>query len=173
VNGSIFYYFGSMDALLAETARVVAERGVERVQVGLGGARAHVAWPDRLSAVIRSEAEGEDGRAVMELLVGARTSPSLAAAMRTAIDAAVQYAAKEMMRVVGDTPVGQLLPVKLVAELAAAAFLGLELLTQNGVEIDLEAMAAMIAAGIQLLSGSAEAGSPPLPPGPHAAEPPS
>ena len=152
VNGSIFYYFGSMDGLLAATAKALAERGIERIRKGLGGDKAHVEWPARLSAVMRAEAEGEDGRAVMELFVGARTSPALAAEVRTAIDGAIEYARAEMQAVLGTSPISQLLPVPLIAELAAAAFLGIEVLAQNGREIDLDRLATALAAGVQLLT---------------------
>lgn len=150
VNGSIFYYFGSMDGLLAETAKALAERGIARIRDGLGGESAHVEWPTRLSAVMRAEAEGEDGRAVMELLVGARTSPALAAEVRAAIDEAIEYATSEMQAVLGESPITQLLPVPLIAELAAAAFLGIEVLAQNGREVDLDRLSTALAAGVQL-----------------------
>ncbi len=45
VNGSIFYYFGSMDALLAATARALADRAINRIRDGLGGDTAHQDWP--------------------------------------------------------------------------------------------------------------------------------
>ena len=157
VNGSIFYYFGSMDGLLAATARALAERGIARIRDGLGGDEAHTEWPTRLSAVMRAEAEGEDGRAVMELFGGARTSPTLAAEMRSAIDQAVEYATREMERVLGDSPVTQMLPIPLIAELAAAAFLGVEVLMQNGRELDLDRLAATLAAGVQLLTAGSRA----------------
>jgi AcrR family transcriptional regulator len=154
VNGSIFYYFGSMDALLAETAKALADRGIERIRAGLGGDTASTAWPTRLSAVMRAEAEGEDGRAVMELFVGARTSPALAAEVRAAIDRAIAYATDEMEAVLGGSAITQVLPIPLIAELAAAAFLGIEVLAQNGRDIDLDRLAATIAAGVQLLTAS-------------------
>jgi len=159
VNGSIFYYFGSMDDLLAATARTLAERGIARIRNGLGGDRAHVEWPSRLSAVVRAEAEGEDGRAVMELFVGARTSTALAAEVRTAIDRAIDYATIEMEAVLGASPITQLIPVRLIAELAAAAFLGIEVLAQNGREIDLDHLATTMAAAVQLLGGGIRDGS--------------
>jgi AcrR family transcriptional regulator len=155
VNGSIFYYFGSMDGLLAATATALAERGIERIRNGLGGDQANVEWPSRLGAVMRAEAEGEDGRAVMELFVGARTSPVLAIEVRAAIDRAIDYATSEMQTVIGDSPITQLLPVSLIAELAAAAFLGIEVLSQNGREIDVDRLASTLAAAMQLVySGS-------------------
>jgi AcrR family transcriptional regulator len=152
VNGSIFYYFGSMDGLLAATAKALAERGIARIRDGLGGDEAHLAWPTRLSAVMRAEAEGEDGRAVMELFVGARTSPALAVEVRAAIDRAIAYATTEMEAVLGASPITQLLPVPLIAELAAAAFLGIEVLAQNGRVLDLDRLASTLAAAVQLLT---------------------
>lgn len=151
VNGSIFYYFGSMDGLLAATARELADRGIERIRAGLGGEQAHVEWPQRLSQVMRAEAEGDDGRAVMELFVGARTSPELAAEVRAAIDRAIDYATTEMAAVIGESPISQLLPVPLLAELGAAAFLGIEVLAQNGRAMDLDRLANTIAGAIRLV----------------------
>ena len=152
VNGSIFYYFGSMDGLLAATATALADRGIARIRNGLGGDKAHVEWPARLSAVLREEAEGEDGRAVMELFVGARTSPALAGEVGKAIDRATDYATNEMESVLGGSPITQLVPVPLIAELAAAAFLGIEVLAQNGREMDLDRLVATLAAGVQLFT---------------------
>jgi AcrR family transcriptional regulator len=152
VNGSIFYYFGSMDGLLAATATALADRGIARIRNGLGGDKAHVEWPARLSAVLREEAEGEDGRAVMELFVGARTSPALAGEVGKAIDRAIDYATNEMESVLGGSPITQLVPVPLIAELAAAAFLGIEVLAQNGREMDLDRLVATLAAGVQLFT---------------------
>lgn len=152
VNGSIFYYFGSMDELLAATARTVTDRGMERIRLGLGGDRAHLEWPDRLSAVLRAEAEGDEGRAVMELLVGARTSPALAEEVRQAFDRAITYITSELTAVAGDAPIAQVVPMSLVAELAGATFLGLEVLAINGREIDLDQLVAVIATAVRLVT---------------------
>lgn len=91
----------------------------------------------------------------MELFVGARTSPALAVEVRGAIDQAIDYAIAEMQRVLGDSPITQLIPVDLIAELAAAAFLGIEVLAQNGREIDLDRLATTLAAGVRLVTASA------------------
>lgn len=146
VNGSVFYYFGSMDGLLAATASTLAERGIERVRQGLGGDDAHRDWPGRLREVLRAEAEGEDGHAVMELFVGSRTSPTLAVEVRAAIDRAIDYATVEMTKVLGASPLAQAVPVGLIAELAAAAFLGIEVLAQNGREIDVDGLVVLLVA---------------------------
>ena len=158
VNGSIFYYFGSMDGLLAATANALADRGIARIHEGLGGAKAHVEWRGRLSTVLRDEAHGADGHAVMELFVGARTSPALAAEVRKAIDRAVDYATSELDLVLGSSPITQLIPVSLIAELAAATILGIEVFQQNGRDIDLEHVASVLDEGIRLIGGSSGSG---------------
>ncbi len=159
MNGSIFYYFGSMDGLLAATANALADRGIARIREGLGGEYAHLEWPTRLSAVLRAEAHGEDGHAVMELFVGARTSSALAAEVRQAIDRAVDYATSELSLVLGSSPITQLIPVRLIAELAAATILGIEVFQQNGRDIDLDQVASVLAAGVRLI-GAGEGSSP-------------
>lgn len=165
VNGLIFYHFGSMDQLLAATARALTERGLARVREGLGGDRAHQEWPQRLGEVIRAEAERDDGRAVMELLVGCRSSPLLAEEVRAAINQAMAFAAQEVERVVGSSPLARLVPPVLLADLAAAAFLGLEILTQNGRVVDVDQLATTVASGLQFLAAIA-----PPAPSPAAAE---
>jgi AcrR family transcriptional regulator len=154
VNGSVFYYFGSMDGLLAATANTLADRGIDRIRTGLGGDNAHVEWRNRLGTVLRAEAHSEDGRAVMELLVGARTSPALAVEVRAAIDRAVAYATSELDLVLESSPITQLIPVSLLAELAAATILGIEIFQQNGRDIDLERVASVLDQGIRLIGGS-------------------
>lgn len=159
VNGSIYYYFASMDGLMAATARTLADRGIARIRDGLGGDHAHAEWPTRLSSVMRAEADGDDGRAVMEIFVGARTSPALSAEVRSAMDRAIDYATAEMERVLGDSSITQLLPVQLIAELAGAAFLGVEILAQNGREIDLDRLASTLATAVGLVTGNARPSS--------------
>lgn len=154
VNGSVFYYFGSMDGLLAATANALADRGIARIREGLGGTNAHVEWSNRLSTVLRAEAHSDDGHAVMELCVGARTAPALATEVRAAIDRAVDYATSELELVLESSPITQLIPVSLIAEVAAATILGIEIFQQNGRDIDLEHVASVLEQGIRLISVS-------------------
>jgi hypothetical protein len=72
--------------------------------------------------------------------------------VRKAIDRAIDYATNEMESVLGGSPITQLVPVPLIAELAAAAFLGIEVLAQNGREMDLDRLVATLAAGVQLFT---------------------
>jgi AcrR family transcriptional regulator len=155
VNGLIYYHFGSMDGLLCATVETLTQRGVARIRAGLGGDRAPVEWPAKLGEVLRAEVEGDDARAAMELLVGARTSEALAAQVRVAIDEVLDFATTEVVRVLDDSPVARLVPPALVAELAGAAFLGVAVLGQNGRDVDVDRLAAAVAAGLRMLSGSA------------------
>ncbi len=159
VNGSIFYHFGSMDGLLAATVRTLSERGIERIRAGLGGDNATTEWSRHLPEVLRREIERDDGKAVMELFVGARTAPELAAEVHTAIDDAIAYATEELTKVLEDTPLGRVAPVELVAQLASATFIGIEVLAQNGHSIDLERATAFVSTGIGLFNRMARTDS--------------
>ncbi len=90
----------------------------------------------------------------MELFVGARTSPALAKEVREAIDRGVDYATSELGLVLESSPITQLIPVSLIAELAAATILGIEIFQQNGRDIDLEHVASVLDQGIRLIGGS-------------------
>jgi hypothetical protein len=72
--------------------------------------------------------------------------------VRAAIDRAIAFAVDEVQRALGDSPLAQVVPVALLAELAAAAFLGLEVLTQNGREIDLDRLATTVSVGLQSIA---------------------
>lgn len=147
-NGLIFYHFGSMDGLLAATAAELCRRRVIRVKEALGGDEAAVRWPERLADTIRAEATSPEGIAVVELLVAARTTPGLTEPIVTAIDESIHFAAGELETILADSPWGPLLPVDLVAELATAAFFGLELFTQADRPVDLDRLARLVALGI-------------------------
>lgn len=150
-NGLIFYHFGSMDGLLAATAAELSRRRMVRVKAALGGDDAATRWPDRLADTIRTEATSPEGIAVVELLVAARTSPALAEPVGEAIDESIRFAAGELTTILGDTPWSQLVPADLLAELATAAFFGLELFTQADRPIDLDRLARLVALGVNQL----------------------
>jgi AcrR family transcriptional regulator len=150
-NGLIFYHFGSMDGLLAATAEELSERRIARVKEALGGDEAITKWPARLGDTIRAEARNAEGVAVVELMVGARTSPELAEPVTAAIDRSIRFATAELEKIFGDSPWAQLIPVDLVAELGAAAFFGLELFTQAGREVDIDRIARYAALGVAQL----------------------
>ncbi len=151
-NGLIFYHFGSMNGLLAATATELSERRMTRVKAALGGDNATTEWPFRLADAIRGEAHGDEGRAVVELLVGARTSPELTAPIADAIDRSIQFASTEIGHVLEGNPIVQLVPADLLAELATAAFFGLELFTQGGREVDIDRLARTAALGFAQLN---------------------
>ena len=147
-NGLIFYHFGSMDGLLAATATELAERRIARVKAALGGDDASTRWPERLADTIRAEASSPEGIAVVELLVASRTNPALTEPIGAAIDESIRFAATELATILDGTPWGQLVPAELLAELAAAAFFGLELFTQTDRSIDLDRLARLLALGV-------------------------
>ncbi len=150
-NGLIFYHFGSMEGLLAATATELAQRRMDRVKEALGGDEAARLWPARLAATIRAEAGDAEGAAVVELVVAARTTPGLAEPVGHAIDQSIEFAANELSTILGDTPLTDLVPVELMAELATAAFFGLELFSHAERAVDLDRVAQIAALAVALL----------------------
>ena len=82
------------------------------------------------------------------------------AEVRQAIDRAVDYATSELSLVLGSSPITQLIPVRLIAELAAATILGIEVFQQNGREIDLDqvAVSSLADAGVSTVGPSRSSG---------------
>lgn len=151
VNGSIFYYFGSMEGLLTATLQVLAERGLSRLHAGLGGDDAAQQWPNRIADVLRAEVDGDDGRAVLELMMGASTSATLASDVRIAIDRAIEYVADQLTELVDGTALGQLVSAQQLAEFVGATFLGLEILGRLGREVDVEHIASLSALAVRFM----------------------
>lgn len=158
-NGLIFYHFGSMDGLLTATAAELSGRRMSRVKEALGGDDATTLWPDRLAETIRAEATNDEGLAVVELLIGARTSQALSEPVGQAISESIDFAARELQAVLGASPVTQLVPIDLIAEVATAAFFGLELFTQAGRSVDVDRLARTAALAVGLAHGAGLPGS--------------
>jgi len=90
----------------------------------------------------------------MELLVGARTSEVLGPPVRAAIDESVSFKASELETIFADHPLASLaslVPLTLLAEVATAAFFGLELFSRAGRPADIECLAQTVAAAAGML----------------------
>ncbi|MFV0429222.1 MAG: TetR/AcrR family transcriptional regulator [Arachnia sp.] len=142
-NGLIFYHFTSMTGLLTATAHDLADRGIERIKAGLGGAESHRAWSEHLADVLRRESNSQDMRAVLELIVGAHSSPELQGAVSDVIGRALDFAAQELDPVVEGAGLSAVLPTDLTAQTLGATFLGLVILLASGQQIDLDRLAQM------------------------------
>ena len=65
------------------------------------------------------------------------------------------FTSETIAALVGDSPVRDVLPTELIAEIAASAYFGLEVLGQIGHEADLDALGRLIELLLALLQGPA------------------
>ena len=140
--GGVFYHFGSMDDLLATVyERLMAER-LDRFATVMQRPPAEL--PAALAAATRVEFRLPSSRALLEIVVGSIDSPTLSTKVREGTDASVTFTADALRVVAAGSPVAQAMPIELAAELAVAAFFGVEVLGKVGRSIDLDAVARLI-----------------------------
>jgi len=111
--GGVFYHFGSMDELLAEVFTICLDRRIARLRAALDVPVAGL--PAAFTNAVRAEFAHPESRAVLELVVGAITSPLLAAWVRAGLEQSVAFTREVIDVVLADSPLAALLPLELVA----------------------------------------------------------
>lgn len=124
----IFYHFNSVEGLLAQASRDVTRRRADRYAQRL----ATVASFTELAAVARElhDEERRSGDLVVltQLLAGARTRPTITAALRDNFELLVAPVEQTLARMVAGTVLEEVLVIPELARSIAGGFLGLELL---------------------------------------------
>jgi AcrR family transcriptional regulator len=142
--GGVFYHFGSMDDLLAVVfAQCLAAR-LDRLRAVLSAP--HGAMPEALRDAVSAEFAHPESRALLELVVGAAGSPGLAAQVRAGIEESFVFTRQVVDRLLAGSPLASLLPLDLVAQIAASAFFGLSVLDLVGSDVDVDGMTALVGA---------------------------
>jgi AcrR family transcriptional regulator len=159
--GGVFYHFGSMDDLLAAVFAECVDRRIARMSPVLDVPGARV--PDVLREVVTAEISHPESRALLEVVVGATGSPVLAAHVRAGIERTLVFTRQVVDRLIGGTALAALLPLDLVAEVAASAFFGYTVLDQVGFAADVDSLAALVALLTGLGAGTAATGPPEAP----------
>jgi AcrR family transcriptional regulator len=151
--GGLFYHFGSMDELLAEVFSTCLDRRIERLNAGLNVPQEEL--PSAFPAAVRAEFEHPESRAMLELVVGAIDSPALRARVREGMDRSTAFTRDVIDRMVGGSPLAALLPLDLVAQVAASAFFGLAVMDLVGADVDVDGMTDLTTALLHLtMSGN-------------------
>jgi AcrR family transcriptional regulator len=140
--GGVFYHFGSMDELLAEVFTTCLDRRIARLRAALDVPVAGL--PTAFTEAVRAEFAHPESRAVLELVVGAITSPLLAERVRAGLEQSVAFTREVIDLVLADSPLAAFLPLELVAQVAASAFFGLAVMDLVGAEVDIDGMAALV-----------------------------
>jgi AcrR family transcriptional regulator len=149
--GGVFYHFGSMDELLAEVFTTCLGRRIDRLRAAVDVPRAELAGA--FTGAVREEFAHPESRALLELVVGAIDSPVLAARVRDGLDQSFAFTREVVDLLVGDSPLAAMLPLDLVAQVAASAFFGLAVMELVGAEVDIDGMTALVNTLLQLAAG--------------------
>lgn len=125
----IFYHFGSVNDLLLAALDETSRRRMERYQEAVRDV-------DDLSRLIgvaadiyREDLESGHITVLAELIAGASSVPDLGPEIASRMEPWVQFAEAALGRVLRDTPMGQVLPVRDIAFAVVALYLGVELVT--------------------------------------------
>lgn len=151
--GGVFYHFGSMDDLLGVVFGQCLDRRLERLGRVLDVPAADL--PLVLREVVTAEFAHPESRALLELVVGAASSPVLADQVRAGIERSFAFTRQVVDRLVEGSPLAAILPLDLVAQVAASAFFGLAVVDLVGADIDVDGMTALVGALTRLGGPSA------------------
>ena len=154
-SGGVFYHFGSMDKLLAAVFDQCLDQRITRLRPVLDAPLADL--PDVLRDAVSAEFAHPMSRALLEVVVGAASSPELAEPVRQGVERSFAFTRQIVDRLVEGTPLAAILPLDLVAQIAASAFFGLAVLDLVGTEIDVDGMTALVTALTRLGAGAGPA----------------
>jgi AcrR family transcriptional regulator len=123
----VFYHFGNLDTLLTEACLIATRLRLETYRDGLsrvGSLRELLDFGRRM----HEEERALGNVAVLaQLLAGAQGDPALAQPVRQALDLWVAEIEAVLVRVLAQTPLGDLADAPGLARAVSAAFIGLEL----------------------------------------------
>lgn len=146
--GGVFYHFGSMDELMAEVFSTCLDRRIARLRAAVEVPKAELATA--FTQAVREEFAHPESRALLELVVGAIDSPVLAARVRDGLGRSFGFTREVVETLLGDSPLAAVLPLDLVAQVAASAFFGLAVTELVGAEVDLDGMTVLVNTLLQL-----------------------
>ena len=139
--GGVFYHFGSMDELLAEVFTTCLDRRIARLRSALDVPAAGV--PTAFTEAVRHEFAHPESRALLELVVGAITSPLLGERVRDGLDRSFRFTREMLEHVLAGSPLAAAFPLDLMAQIAASAFFGLAVMDLVGAQVDIDGMTAL------------------------------
>jgi AcrR family transcriptional regulator len=128
-QGLIFYHFGSVANLLLAALDAVSAQRLEQY----GAALEHVDSPKELvdvaSAIFSEDLDAGYVTVLAEMIAGASSTPGLGPEVAARIGPWTAFAQQAIETMLGDSPLGTVLPSKDVAYGVVALYLGMEMLS--------------------------------------------
>ena len=126
----IFYHFGSVNDLLLAALDHTSEQRMARYQNAVGEAASLEEMIEIARRIYVEDLESGHIRVLSELVAGGLSDPHLGAEVAARLEPWVDFAEAALARVLADTPLEPLLPVRDLAFAVVAFYLGADLLAE-------------------------------------------
>lgn len=124
--GLIYYYFDSLEALLLAAIDMTSNARLARYSELLAKASSVGEVIEAAATLYQEDVQLGHVAAVQELIAGAASSRGLRTEISRRLDPWIELAQEQISRFVDRSPAGALVPVKSIAQLVVALYLGLE-----------------------------------------------
>lgn len=124
----VFYHFGTVDALVAHACVVSTHERVDSFRPRFEAVTTFTQLVELGRALHEEEAALGNVTVLGQTLAGSQANPALAAATGEALGLWTTEIERVLERLLTDSPFGELLEPRLLAELVSSAFIGIELI---------------------------------------------
>ena len=128
-QGLIFYHFDSVTGLLLAALDAVSATRQARYGAAVASVDSPAGLVDVASAVYREDLEAGHVRVLVAMIAGAATTPGLGEEVAQRIAPWTSFARDAVAGVLGDSPIGALVPAETMGFAVVALYLGMEMLT--------------------------------------------
>jgi AcrR family transcriptional regulator len=128
-QGLIFYHFGSVANLLLAALDAVSESRMKKYSSAVEGVRSPTELAEIATSIFREDLDAGYATVLVELIVGASSTPGFGAEVATRIDPWFAFARDAVDKVVDESPLSTLVPSEDLAHGVVAMYLGLEMLS--------------------------------------------
>lgn len=133
-QAAIFYHFGSVERLLVEACTNASNNQVDSYRSRANSARDLSALVEIGRALHTDERQAGSMRVLTQLMAGAAGNPELGHTVNENFERWIALVEVALNNALGDHPLGDLLPRRQVAVGISAMFLGMELMSQGGLD---------------------------------------
>lgn len=127
--GLIYYHFPDLQALLLAVLEQASESRLQRYREVIEPAASVVELAAALTDLYREDVESGHVKAVQEIVAGTSAAPEAGARVMELLQPWFDFAETTIRRMVADTPVESLVPVRDAGYAAVALYMGMETMT--------------------------------------------
>jgi AcrR family transcriptional regulator len=128
----IFYHYGSVENALLAALDLTSEQRMARYREALDGARTLEELIEVARTIYREDSESGHVAVVSQVVAGSLARPELAREVLERMEPWVEFCEEAIRKVVADSPLSEVLPIRELAYGLVSYYLGANLLTHLG-----------------------------------------